>query len=419
MGLIYENMNFEEREIFVVAWELAQEMLDAVLERLDGEQDGLLFIGDDDPLIKWFKVDVSSIEDGNSLSQIVETLTKIKNFLDRDFEEGNFELTIRKIADNSIEEEIHGYSEIRSDDNWSIGLPSLFFNERHFKRQSDVLIHEISHLAANTADLEMPPRAGNASEPFNYDPQGVLQSSPVKRTDKYYRYHTAKLDRATAITCASSYKFYVKDMWRIIKEKKNPLQPIPIDGVDRHEIPGDGDCLYRAVGFYLGNNSDEHVLRLRNQVADYILQHIVDFWEPLQGLLPDGENLEDYIDGVRNRRAWADNIEIVALMHILNRPIIIIDNDSNVRENGYEQFIGEPVFVHYNGHNHYEAYRLQQNPNGYDIGLRLGLQFNLRRRASIDNLLQRFGFFNVPQERQDNDQLPRRKSTGNLKYSPI
>jgi hypothetical protein len=65
---------------------------------------------------------------------------------------------------------------------------------------------------------------------------------------------------------------------------------------------------------------------------------------------------------------WATHVEIEVLMRVLNRSIIVIENNGKVT-NPYDaqRFSGEPIFVYYNGHNHYDAFLLKEGFNGRSI----------------------------------------------------
>ena len=58
---------------------------------------------------------------------------------------------------------------------------------------------------------------------------------------------------------------------------------------------------------------------------------------------------------------WADNLEIAVLMNILNRPIVVVGPDGKVRNLSSLVGDGDPIFVQYNGHNHYDALILTGN----------------------------------------------------------
>lgn len=129
-------------------------------------------------------------------------------------------------------------------------------------------------------------------------------------------------------------------------------------GLTHQPIPGDGHCLYHAVAIYT-NDGDQQ--GLRNRVANHIADHLVHF----QGFIPlmAGQTIEQYIVDIRSGREWASHIEIMALMRVLNQPIVIIGPDGRIRNRGdIEGFdLNHPIFVYYNDHNHYDALVIAEN----------------------------------------------------------
>lgn len=144
-------------------------------------------------------------------------------------------------------------------------------------------------------------------------------------------------------------------------------------------MPKDGDCFYHAVRLFLPND-DNTIENLRNRVADYIAdqlnnhnnehframinnlinQPLLDEIAPLVTIRTEAE----YIQAVRTNGYWADNLQIIALMRVLGRPIYIIDENNNqlrniganIEDENVE--LNNPIFVLYNGHNHYNGLRI-------------------------------------------------------------
>ena len=112
-----------------------------------------------------------------------------------------------------------------------------------------------------------------------------------------------------------------------------------------------GHCLFNAVALYDGNT----VQNLRNRVADEI-QRDLDRYQPIIAALTNRTTAE-YIEAVRNNE-WADNLEIAVLMRVLNRPIYIIGNNGQIINQADIDVTVDrtnPIFVHYNGYNHYNG----------------------------------------------------------------
>ena len=129
-----------------------------------------------------------------------------------------------------------------------------------------------------------------------------------------------------------------------------------IPGLTYEPIPGNGHCLFNAIAIHTGQAQDV----LRNDVATYIELHIEEFREQIEAI-NQGRTAEEYLTAVRSGAEWADNLEIATLMTMLDRPIVVIGPSGEVRNTvDLDRFGGEPIFVYFNGHNHYDGYLLQE-----------------------------------------------------------
>ena len=124
---------------------------------------------------------------------------------------------------------------------------------------------------------------------------------------------------------------------------------IPPEGLLFVPIQGDGHCFFRAVSLYLG----EDVSDLRTRATDYIRANLNDFQEYFTD-----QNIERYLDELANTNAWADNMAISALSQALERPIAIVQSNRTELVNAELFPNGEPMFVHYDGVNHYNGLTL-------------------------------------------------------------
>jgi hypothetical protein len=128
------------------------------------------------------------------------------------------------------------------------------------------------------------------------------------------------------------------------------------------EIPGDGHCLFAAVGLYLGENQGF----IRSKVSSNLEHNLDEFRGFIQ--LAEGQTLEDYFEAVRSGKEWASHVEIEILMRLLDRPILSIGPTGRlINPQDAERFKGEPIFVAYNGHNHYDCYLLRQGTSGREV----------------------------------------------------
>jgi hypothetical protein len=131
------------------------------------------------------------------------------------------------------------------------------------------------------------------------------------------------------------------------------------DGLERQKVPGDGHCLYHAVGLHLGQDQQT----LRSLVADYLSANRNRF----QGFTS-VENYDGYIQRIRDGQEWAGHLEIEVLMCLLNRPIVIIDQAGVIRiPREVLERAGDPIFVYYNGYTHYDALTVTEGHNARQI----------------------------------------------------
>jgi hypothetical protein len=137
------------------------------------------------------------------------------------------------------------------------------------------------------------------------------------------------------------------------------LPAVEIEGLEYQQIPGDGHCLFNAVAIHLAEDQQT----LRNRVADYLLNHIEDFRVWIEGVRPQNLTMEGYIESIRHEE-WADHLEIHILNQVLNCQIIIFTQDGRIREgqdiNFNIPYQRTPIFVLYNGHNHYDGLLLRE-----------------------------------------------------------
>ena len=129
-----------------------------------------------------------------------------------------------------------------------------------------------------------------------------------------------------------------------------------ITGLIRKGISHDGNCLYNALHAYI----PQDIKTLREMVADYLETHMEAYQSFI--ILPKGQTVADYIYRVKHTNEWAGDMEINILIKLLDRPIISIGLDGKIVN---KQILplsqGTPIFVFYDGINHYDAALLQKN----------------------------------------------------------
>jgi hypothetical protein len=119
-------------------------------------------------------------------------------------------------------------------------------------------------------------------------------------------------------------------------------------GLNYQDVPRDGNCLYHAVCIYVGEDQQT----LRNNIYLRLEQNPSQYEHIFQA---NNMTLASYLVGLKTD-AWADHLEIVELMNLLNRPIVVIGPDGTIRNRGDVGRAGEPIFVFYNGHSHYDGF---------------------------------------------------------------
>ncbi len=160
-------------------------------------------------------------------------------------------------------------------------------------------------------------------------------------------------------------------------------------GLLRQEVLGDGDCLYHAIALHTDRTAND----LRLAAADYIeAGHLNEF-------LPQAHTQYSYAAAVREGQ-WGDHLEITALMHILGRPIVVL-HENGTRPTMPAQmgnFPGEPIFLSYNGIDHYTGLVPSRGYESRDI---LSTMFPLLervRRLPGDLKMYMFSFFSQPEQ---------------------
>ncbi|QLH41289.1 MAG: hypothetical protein HWD59_00125 [Coxiellaceae bacterium] len=157
------------------------------------------------------------------------------------------------------------------------------------------------------------------------------------------------------LTCKSLLLKQIKE--NEIKLSSDNIPQIP--GLEFVPIPGDGHCLFNAVGIYLQEPQDY----LRKQVALYFSANKERYRDSV--VLGTG-TVEDYISRIYSGEEWGTHVEIEILMQIYRRPIIVIESRGVTNPDAINRFPGKPVFVYYNGYDHYNGLIMRQE-NGEQI----------------------------------------------------
>lgn len=134
-----------------------------------------------------------------------------------------------------------------------------------------------------------------------------------------------------------------------------------------HLIPSDGDCLYNAVRHQLAllQKPPLTIAQLRTITADYIMANrddLINYMTNAAGDCLTEKEFLDYVEAVRNTRAWGGQIEIQALSNSLRCPIQVIQATGTITQG--ESFKGQSMILTYHRHmyslgEHYNSARPQ------------------------------------------------------------
>lgn len=122
-------------------------------------------------------------------------------------------------------------------------------------------------------------------------------------------------------------------------------------GLAVHEVPSDGNCMYKAMEHQLGLLGVTKTMNeLRQATADYMLSHAEEFLPFLtskrSGDMMTTEEYEDYCSQVSSTTAWGGQVELKALSHACKVPITVIQATGPCIEIGME-YKCKPVLLSY------------------------------------------------------------------------
>lgn len=130
----------------------------------------------------------------------------------------------------------------------------------------------------------------------------------------------------------------------------NQLQAL---GLKLREVPGDGNCLFRALGDQLEGHSRAH-LRLRQETVDYMKSHRQDF-EPF---VEDDVPFEQHLSNLSQPGTFAGNDAIVAFARSQQVKVVIHQLNTPLWEiNGSEKLLSRELHIAYRYGDHYDSVR--------------------------------------------------------------
>lgn len=127
-------------------------------------------------------------------------------------------------------------------------------------------------------------------------------------------------------------------------------------GLKLREVPGDGNCLFRALGDQLEGHSRGH-LRLRQETVQYMMSHRQDF-EPF---VEDDVPFAQHLSNLSQPGTFAGNDAIVAFARSQQLKVVIHQLNTPLWEiNGVEKQVCRELHIAYRYGDHYDSVR----PNG-------------------------------------------------------
>ncbi|XP_040049572.2 OTU domain-containing protein 3 isoform X1 [Gasterosteus aculeatus] len=130
----------------------------------------------------------------------------------------------------------------------------------------------------------------------------------------------------------------------------NQLQAL---GLKLREVPGDGNCLFRALGDQLEGHSRGH-LRLRQETVQYMMSHRQDF-EPF---VEDDVPFSQHLSNLSQPGTFAGNDAIVAFARSQQVKVVIHQLNTALWEiNGAEKEVCRELHIAYRYGDHYDSVR--------------------------------------------------------------
>ncbi|XP_051915781.1 OTU domain-containing protein 3 isoform X1 [Hippocampus zosterae] len=174
-------------------------------------------------------------------------------------------------------------------------------------------------------------------------------------------------------------------------------------GLKLREVPGDGNCLFRALGDQLEGHSRSH-LELRQETVQYMMSHRQDFEPFVEDDIPFTEHLSNLAQpgtfaGNDAIVAFARSQQVKVVIHQLNTPLWEI--------NGTEKQMCRELHIAYRYGDHYDSVR------------RIGDNSESHGRLRIQNLQPQQWKFGDGQRGRQEKPSPTSPESGNVILASI
>uniref|UniRef100_A0A3B4TCB9 OTU domain-containing protein 3 n=1 Tax=Seriola dumerili TaxID=41447 RepID=A0A3B4TCB9_SERDU len=155
----------------------------------------------------------------------------------------------------------------------------------------------------------------------------------------------------------------------------NQLQAL---GLKLREVPGDGNCLFRALGDQLEGHSRGH-LRLRQETVQYMSSHRQDF-EPF---VEDDVPFAQHLSNLSQPGTFAGNDAIVAFARSQQVKVVIHQLNTPLWEiNGAEKQVCRELHIAYRYGDHYDSVRRIGDNSESPAQLRIEVYCNVQRTSN-------------------------------------
>lgn len=133
------------------------------------------------------------------------------------------------------------------------------------------------------------------------------------------------------------------------------------NGLTWQAAPPDGHCFFHAMREYLPANS---IVDLRQAVVAHLSDNRTSYEE---FYADKSQGFDHYLTALA-ANAWADQLVIQAMVEIYHRPIVVFrpNGDPVIHDQGCPEN-EQPIFVIFNGHNHYDIARLADGADALTI----------------------------------------------------
>lgn len=207
----------------------------------------------------------------------------------------------------------------------------------------------------HAAELSEPTDGGDSSEAKAAAPPGPAEPEPPK-ADPAEEERLRKQEKARKKREAKKEKERLRqeELEREAAEAGPSMRAMELEALELqlkpasltiHEIPSDGNCLYRAVAEQV-DGADFHKIR---GVCAAALKEQEDEFAPFCEFTDTVTNFDQYVERVRNSSEWGGHLELRALSQGLKRPIVVYAASKPKLTMG-EENDGEAILLSYHLH---------------------------------------------------------------------